>query len=170
MARSRPPRSSITPRQEAVLADQKRASTLQLLFRAARLLDEAAVARVRSETPDAPALRTAHTALLPHLDFTGMRLTDLAARVGVSKQAVGQLVDDMEAAGAVERIPDPDDGRAKLIRLSRRGHASILQGLGVLRAIEDDLRQSVGARRMDELRRALEAVLAVVDAPSSSGR
>jgi DNA-binding MarR family transcriptional regulator len=161
--------SSVTPRQEAALAAAKDISTLQLLFKAARLVDERAVARART-APEAARLRTAHTALLPHLDFTGVRLTDLAAKVGVTKQAVAQLVDDLEAMGAVERVPDPDDGRAKRIRLSQRGHAAILHGLGVLRQLEAELADQIGQRRMDELRRSLQAVLAVVDGVSDTSR
>src|SRR5689334_14526247 len=106
----------------------KAASTLQLLFRAARLLDERAVARVAKEAPGGIRMRTAHTALLPHLDFEGVRLTDLARKLEVSKQAVGPLVDELEAMGVVERIADPDDGRAKRVRFSRKGHAALLHG------------------------------------------
>jgi len=153
---------SISARQQRELAAARSASTLQLLFRAARLLDERAVARV-ARAPAAAGLRTAHTALFPHIDFAGVRLTELARRVGVTKQAVAQLVDELEAWGAVERIPDPDDGRAKLIRFSKRGHAALLHGLGVLRDLEAELARAIGDRRMAELRRALTAVLAVID-------
>src|SRR5688572_7630686 len=100
--RAAPARRPITDAEHAALDRATRASTLQLLFRAARLLDGAAVARVRAD-PAAAAMRTAHTALLPHLDFTGVRLTELATRVGVSKQAVAPLIDDLEAMGTVER-------------------------------------------------------------------
>jgi DNA-binding MarR family transcriptional regulator len=160
--RAPPPRTSISADEQAALDVAKRASTLQLLFRAARLLDEAAVARVRAD-PAAAAMRTAHTALLPHLDFTGIRLTELAARVGVSKQAVAPLIDELEAMGTVERIADPDDGRAKRIRLSKRGAAAIHHGLSVLATVEAELAAAVGKPRMDDLHRALTAVLAALD-------
>lgn len=158
-----PRRSSISDAEHARLDAAKRASTLQLLFRAARLLDEAAVARVRTD-PAAAALRTAHTALLPHLDFAGTRLTDLAARVGVSKQAVAPLIDELEALGTVERVPDPDDGRAKLIRLSRPGAEAIHHGLSVLAGLEAELAATIGKARMADLHRTLTAVLASLDA------
>jgi DNA-binding MarR family transcriptional regulator len=162
MARRATPARSISADEQAALDVAKRASTLQLLFRAARLLDETAVARVRSD-PAAAAMRTAHTALLPHLDFTGIRLTELAARVGVSKQAVAPLIDELEAMGTVERVADPDDGRAKRIRLSKRGAAAIHHGLSVLATVEAELAAAVGKPRMDDLHRALTAVLAAID-------
>jgi MarR family transcriptional regulator, temperature-dependent positive regulator of motility len=159
---------SISARQQHELAAAKAASTLQLLFRAARLLDARAVARVAA-APAAAGLRTAHTALFPHIDFAGVRLTELARRVGVTKQATAQLVDELEAWEMVERVPDPGDGRAKLIRFSKRGHAALLHGLAVLRNLEKELAGAIGRRRMAELRRALVAVLAAIDTGAASG-
>src|SRR5690348_16870172 len=83
---------------DAELERRKHESTLQLLFKAARLLDEAALARV-AEQRGGLRLRRSHTALFPHIDLAGTRITDLAERLGVSKQAVSQLVDDLEELG-----------------------------------------------------------------------
>jgi MarR family transcriptional regulator, temperature-dependent positive regulator of motility len=138
------------------------AATLQLLFKAARLANEAALSRVAA-VPGGPRVRAAHTALFPHLDFEGIRLTDLAAKVGVTKQAVGQLVDDLAELGMVERVSDPDDSRAKRIRFSRRGHAALMQGLGVLVAIQEALGAAVGARRMRDLHETLKRVIAALE-------
>lgn len=140
------------------LARAKHASTLQLLFRAARLLDEEALARVAA-MPGRPRLRRSHTALLPHVDLDGTRITELAERVGVSKQAVSQLVDDLEAVGVLARVPDPDDARARRVVFTPLGRASLFDGLEVLRGLETELEASIGARRMGELRRALLALL-----------
>ena len=140
------------------------AATLQLLFKAARLANERALGRLSAD-PARPRVRAAHTALFPHLDFEGVRLTDLAARVGVTKQAVGQLVDDLAALGMVERIPDPADRRAKRIRFSRRGHAALMQGLGVLRDLEAVLGAAVGKRRMRELHETLRLMVQSLERP-----
>jgi DNA-binding MarR family transcriptional regulator len=145
----------------ALLERRKRGSVFQQLFRLARLLDEAAVARVGST--GAPRLRTSHTALLPHLDLEGTRLVDLAARVGVTKQAVGQLVDDLEAMGVVERIPDPEDGRARRVRFTRAGFQALLQGLGVLEGLEQELAGAIGRPAMERLRGGVEAALRAVE-------
>lgn len=153
-------------RARAELARVKRESTIQLLFRASRLLDERALARLPTE-PGRPRMRRSHTALLPHIDLDGTRITDLADRVGVSKQAISQLVDDLEAAGVVAREADPDDARAKRVVFTARGRQGILEGLALLRAMEAELAAEVGERRMEELRRALVAVLAVIERPSA---
>jgi DNA-binding MarR family transcriptional regulator len=140
------------------------AATLQLLFKAARLANERALARAAAGAP-APPVGPAHTALFPHLDFEGIRLTELAAKVGVSKQAVGQLVDDLAALGMVERVADPSDKRAKRIRFSRRGYAALLHGLGVLRDVEADLGAAIGTRRMRELHATLKLLIAALERP-----
>ncbi|HSS37697.1 MAG TPA: MarR family transcriptional regulator, partial [Polyangia bacterium] len=139
-------------------------ATLQLLFKAARLANQQALAKAAADPSGLGArVRPAHTALLPHLDFDGVRLTDLAARVGVTKQAVGQLVDDLEELGMVEKIDDPEDRRAKRIRFSRRGFGALMHGLGVLRDLEDTLRAAVGDRRIRDLRETLRLVIRALD-------
>lgn len=135
-------------------------STFELLFRAARLVNERAVARVQASGGQ---LRTAHTALLPHITSAGVRLTELADKLGVTKQAVGPLVDDLEREGIVERVDDPADRRAKLIRWTKRGERALLDGIGVLAALERDLAKSVGKQRMAALADTLEALIAAVE-------
>jgi len=139
------------------LAAEKRETTLQVLFKVARLLDERAIARV-GQRQGAPRLRRSHTSLLPHLDLAGTRITDLAERLGISKQAVSQLVDDLEAFGVVAREPDPDDARARRVVFTARGREGLLDGLAVLRGLERELAQAVGAKRMQALREGLLAV------------
>jgi len=164
-----------TPELAVSAAEQRRfqetrdAATLQLLFKASRLANERALGRVASDHPG-PPVRPAHTALFPHLDFEGIRLTDLAARAGVTKQAVGQLVDDLASLGMVERVSDPTDRRAKRIRFSRRGYAALMHGLGVLHEIEEALGIAVGRRRMRELRETLRLVVGALErVPAPSG-
>ena len=146
----------------ARLEAAKRASLGHLLFRSARLLDELALAQVRAQSGIA-TLRPAHTKLLPHVDLAGTRLTDLAARLGVSKQAAGQLVQEMEQMGVLERVPHPDDGRARMVRFSARGRRGLLHGLGVLRELEGELAAELGAREVATLRRLLARLLAALE-------
>jgi len=146
------------------LETRKRASTLQLLFRAARLANERSVTHVRQTRPRSAGIRTAHTTLFPHISLEGTRLTDLARSVGISKQAVAQLVDELEAMGMVERRPDPDDGRAKLIRFSRRGRTALFEGLDALDEVEAQLAREVGASHLETLNRELRRLLRVLDA------
>lgn len=137
----------------------KQASFGQLLFRCARLLDAIAVDRIRGKL-DLPELRPAHTALFPHLDLDGTRPTELARRMGISKQAVGQLVDDLERMGVLERVSDPSDRRARLVRfVSRDGLHVLLEGLGQLGTLEAELTAAIGTERAGELHEALTALL-----------
>ena len=132
----------------------KRQSTFQLLFRAARLVDERALARINTQSGATP-IRPAHTRLLPHIGLEGSRTTDIAANVGISKQAVGQLIDDLEQAGVVERVPDPDDGRARLVRFTGHGRAALLHGISALASLEGELAAQMGPGQMVALHAAL---------------
>lgn len=162
-----PPPSSVGPAQRQSLEAAKRASTGQLLLKAARLLDEQALTRVnrdaRARGAKQPTLRPAHTKLLPHIDFEGTRLVTIAERVGVTKQAVSQWIAELEEMKVVELVPDPDDARAKRVRFTPRGLDAIQHGLGVLRSIEDDLSARVGAKEMERLRRTLAAVVTALE-------
>lgn len=144
------------------LEQAKAASVAQLLLKCARMLNEQAVERI--PVPDgSPRLRAAHTGLFPHIDHQGTRLTELARRMGISKQAVGQLVDELEQMGVLERVADPTDGRAKLIKFSSAPGRSLLDGLAQLRAFELELGEEIGDARMVALHDGLSALLAVLE-------
>ena len=135
----------------------KRQSVAQLLFKCARLVNERAISRVNDRSPG-PALRASHTTLFPHLNAEGVRGAELAKKLGVSKQAVSQLVTELEEWGVVEQIADPQDGRAKLVRFSKKGEQAMLQGLSVLGELETELSDKIGKRRMQDLHTALLAL------------
>ncbi len=141
-----------------------RGSLGQSLFRAARLYNEAAIAKVQTREP---RLRLAHTLLFPHLGGAGIRPTELARRLGISKQAVGPLVDDLVGWGMLERTADPHDGRATVVRLTEAGGAAILDGLSVLREVEAGLRADLGDAAIDTLHTTL---LQVTDALEGAPR
>jgi DNA-binding MarR family transcriptional regulator len=143
----------------------KRQSVAQLLFKCARLLNDAAIARVNRE--GGPVLRASHTSLLPHISSEGARGADIAKKLGVSKQAVSQLITELEEWGMVEQVADPADGRAKLVRFTGEGEKSLVRGLAVLRELETELSDKIGKRRMQELHTALLALEQVLEAPDS---
>jgi DNA-binding MarR family transcriptional regulator len=141
---------------------RKRASVAQLLFKCARLVNERAIARVNDE-PRAVRFRTSHTNLFPHLDFEGVRITELARRLDVSKQAISQTIAELELMDVVETIPDPSDGRARLARFTEHGKVAILQGLSVLRDIEAEIERSIGKPSFDALHQALLSLESMLD-------
>ncbi len=142
-------------------------STFELLFRAARLVNEAAIARVQAA---GGTLRAAHTQLFPHITRDGVRLTAIAEKLGVTKQAIGPLIDDLEREGVVERVDDPDDARAKRIRWTAAGERALVHGLGLLAALERELAATVGAERLAELATTCERLIAALDPLSAAAR
>jgi len=121
---------------------EKSASLLQRLFRCARLVNEAALERFRSES--GLPVRAAHAQLFPHIDWEGTPVGVLAERVGISKQAISQLVDDLEAAGVVVRRADESDRRVRRVFFSTKGKRRLMQGLKVLQDLEEEIRAQAG--------------------------
>ena len=129
-----------------------------LLITCARLFDELAQAQVNREV-GAPLARPALMRLVPHLDRHGIRPADLARRVDLTKQAVGQTLKACEAQGFVEFAPDPTDRRARLVRLTADGEAAYRYGTSVLAFLEDGVRERLGPAAVDQVARGLERLL-----------
>jgi DNA-binding MarR family transcriptional regulator len=106
--------------------------------------------------------RVAHHQVFAHVPPEGIRLTDLAERAGMTKQAMAELVDDAERLGYVTRTPDPGDRRAKRIELTGRGWEAVDVARAAFRAMEADLAERITPKHLRQLRRALQGVL---DAP-----
>src|SRR6478752_10670939 len=93
----------------------------------------------------------------------GSRVTDLAEQAGITKQTAGFLVDQLERAGYVERVPDPSDARAKLVRVASRGERAVAASAAVVAEVEAEWRAHLGQRRATELRRALLRLREITD-------
>lgn len=105
----------------------------------------------------------AQSRLLMGIDPQGTRLSVLAERAQIAKQTATALVDKLERAGYVERVPDPSDGRARLVRLTPRAEAAIPHARAEEEAIEQEWRAHLGARRMQQLREALTELRDITD-------
>jgi DNA-binding MarR family transcriptional regulator len=103
-------------------------------------------------------IRVTHGCVFGNIDPEGTRLTELATRARMTKQSVGEVTSDLEQRGYVERVPDPSDGRAKIIRLTERGRAAQALGVGLIDEIEQEWAERFGAERVTALREALEAI------------
>jgi DNA-binding MarR family transcriptional regulator len=99
----------------------------------------------------------AHIHITRHLSLTGSRLTDLAQRAGISKQAMGDLVDQCEAWGLVSRAPDSQDGRARLGRFTPPGLAWLQAFREAVAQAEAEFRADVGPEVATVVMIALEA-------------
>jgi len=138
---------------------KKQESGIQVLLKTARLAGDLALRRANQQRKHTTPLRPSHTALFPHIDFEGVRITTLAERVGISKQAVSQLIGDLEQRGTVELNADPSDGRAKLVRYTKRGQRELLEGLQLLREIELEIEQTIGDKKLRLFRKTLAELL-----------
>lgn len=94
--------------------------------------------------------------LLPHIDLEGTRSTEIALRAGMSKQAVTQVIQQMEKVGLVQRKPDPLDARATLISFTEFGIDYLTDMHAVIDRIEQDLLGRLGEDRMRGLRSSLD--------------
>jgi DNA-binding MarR family transcriptional regulator len=100
--------------------------------------------------------RPAHGTIGQHIADRGSRVTELAQLAQVSKPTVVYLVNDLERLGYVERIPDPADGRAKLVRLTKRGARAQEAAREIVAQIEQDWSQLLGPRDFSMLRGLLQ--------------
>jgi DNA-binding MarR family transcriptional regulator len=102
------------------------------------------------------------TNIFHYLREGGLRLTELAERSHTSKQAMRYTINQLEAAGYVERVPDPTDGRAKLIGLTERGWESRRVSDEIIEGIEHECIQKLGEeklRRFGALAKEVSSVL-----------
>ncbi|MGI8459645.1 MAG: MarR family winged helix-turn-helix transcriptional regulator [Propionibacteriaceae bacterium] len=144
--------SSIPERREPALG--------VLLFLPYRHLEQEVLAAVRAA---GHPITLAQARIFQRVDHTGSRLTTLAASSQVSKQTAGVLVDELVRGGYVTRVPDPTDGRARLIMITDRGHAVITVATARQREIEDQWRAHLGPRATGQLQRALTRLREITD-------
>jgi DNA-binding MarR family transcriptional regulator len=81
-------------------------------------------------------ISASHQAVFENLDPDGTRLTVLAARAGMTHQSMGELVRELERRGYLERIADPADGRARIVRLTKRGRDAVRLAVAASAQIE----------------------------------
>lgn len=164
--------SSIDQMKRLEVLRRRQANSLGfLLIRCGQLWNERGIAGVNAEAAAvgrAPVLREAHTRLLPLLQSPdGVRITELARFVGVTKQAVQPLIADLARQGVVRVEVDPDDARARRVFLTPFGVDAMLHGTGVLEAIEGEVTADFTARDLKALKALLTRLLTTLE---SSGQ
>jgi DNA-binding MarR family transcriptional regulator len=118
------------------------------------------------------AVRPSHGCVFSTIDEEGSRLTDLAERSGLTKQSVGEAVADLERLGYVERVPDPEDGRAKIIRLTPHGADALAAANRGFADIESRYAAALGEERYAQFRATLDELyeLTCSDQPADTRR
>lgn len=112
-------------------------------------------------------VRPAFSAVLRNLPPGGARVSELAGRAGMTKQSMGYLVDQMQAANLLEVVPDQQDRRANTVRLTPRGEQAVAAGIELSKRLEVHLAQLVGSKKFDQLRSILLEINAQLDETST---
>jgi len=127
----------------------------RLLLAAHRSLAEEWVASMAER--GYPNARAGHAVIALTIDRrTGTRLTELAERARMTKQGMMLLVDDLEGRGFLRRVADPEDARAKIVRLTTKGRTYVAESRRALQAVEGRVRRAWGDRRYQQTRDVLE--------------
>jgi DNA-binding MarR family transcriptional regulator len=103
-----------------------------------------------------PEIRPPHGNVMQFLDDEGTRVSLLAERAQMTKQSMAELVAHLERLGYVQRVPDPSDRRAKLVRATRKGKQLYVIAREVVAEIEAEWTRKLGKAKMRQLRALLE--------------
>ena len=103
-------------------------------------------------------LRLPHIAVLQFPGPDGVRPGTLAERAGMSKQAMNQLLRSLESLGYIVRSDAPDEGRARIVRFTRRGRAAYSKIHNILRNIEREWSAEIGPKQFAQLKELLARV------------
>jgi DNA-binding MarR family transcriptional regulator len=114
-------------------------------------------------------VREVHFQIFGNIRMGGIRLTELADRAQLSLAAASELVNDLVGLGYLIRRPDPADGRAKLIDLTKRGQALMADAGGRVVDIERRWRALVGDRNFTQMTRTMQRLLDELDPKDSRG-
>ncbi|AIY16431.1 MarR family transcriptional regulator [Pimelobacter simplex] len=132
-----------------------------LMFIGARYVEQRVAEAVAAAGYD--DLTPAMARVAARLGEDGSRVTDLAAQARITKQSASVLVDQLERAAYVVRVPDPGDARARLVVLAPRGRAVQRVARREEAAIEREWAAHLGAERMAVLQDALTALREITD-------
>jgi DNA-binding MarR family transcriptional regulator len=110
-------------------------------------------------------VRLSHTPVLQPLSLRreGMRASELAALAGMAKPSIAYLIEDLEQCGYVERVPDPSDKRAQLVRLTTHGWLMSQTGRQIVRQAEARWAAMIGPTAVEELRQRLQQLVKALE-------
>ncbi len=153
----------VDDKHEKVSAGRKVDDVAPAIGAASRAMVAAMMARLAPRGFD--GMTPAFAGLIPLLDAAGARPTALAQQAGVTKQAMSQLIRELETRGYVEQVPDPTDTRAKIVRLTRRGVALREACLGVRGELQTLATATLGKTRLARLQKDLLQLAAALSRP-----
>lgn len=138
----------------------ERPSLLKLLVQAVDAYERALNPRLRDGL--GTELRPAHYAVFRYLAPDGSRVTALAEAAGMTQQSMGELVTHLEKCGYVRRMPDPADGRARLVVTTAAGQEAVALAGRHIQRIEQTIAAELGTESLTAVRDALARLPAVL--------
>ena len=127
-----------------------------------RLWDAAAVWKLAFEKEMIAAghdwYAEARSSIVPYVSPGGTRQSEIVARMGLSKQAVQQLIKDLEAAGIVRREADPDDARGRIVKFTEAGLQANRDSIEAKRVVEARMRARLGDAEFERLYEILKKI------------
>jgi DNA-binding MarR family transcriptional regulator len=116
-----------------------------------------------------PDIKPAHNFLFAILGDDGDRAASLAARAGITRQSMGEVIRDLVDLGILEMVPDPEDGRAKIVRYTLEGKAFASEGYRHLHELEKLFQKEFGAD-YEATREVLERVVGLLSEAADAGQ
>lgn len=134
---------------------------IALVDRAHRALQTHMVreANARGDYP----IKHSHNAVFARLPFEGARAADMAALAGITRQSMGEIVREMVEMGLLEMVPDPQDGRAKLVRYTAEGMEFAKGGYRHLVELEELFAQEFGHKEYEVVRDVLDRLVGLLE-------
>lgn len=148
----------VTKRPKASDIDRERHEHLGWLLGRVDLLYAEGVTRAMHAHGFA-GIRLVHIALIRNVDENGTRISEIARRAGMTKQATGQLVAEFVELGYIRLVPDPDDGRAKIARYTAKGKRLLVAIVASIEETEDAVSAAIGAKQLASLKATLRSLL-----------
>ena len=112
-------------------------------------------------------IKQAHNAVFATLHLTPQRTTDMAAAMGITRQSMGEIVRELVDLGILDMVPDPQDGRAKLVGYTEEGLRVAGDGFAHIGDLEQRFVEELGAEDYDTARRVLGRVTEMLDADAA---
>lgn len=128
------------------IEEGRRRNMRQLLLRASRIVNRHVLEGLQAR--GYTDLRSTHTTLLSNMDLAGSTVTVAADRAGITKQAMGRLATELEAAGYIRVEADPTDARARILQLTKTGKKLMLDSLEVMAGLERRYARSIGRNQL----------------------
>ncbi|MFD7154746.1 MarR family winged helix-turn-helix transcriptional regulator [Kribbella sp. NPDC059898] len=141
---------------------------IALVDRANRALQAEMVRKAHADGHD--EVKMAHNSVFGTLHGEGARAADMAARAGITRQSMGEVIRDMVALDLLEMKADPDDGRAKVVTYSDHGMDVAWDGFEYLADLEERFEQEFGAEEYAVVRDVLDRLIGLLDRIAAEGQ